>query len=188
MEQQEAIYTAIVKVIRERSAAGQLVQLDEILAELTGQGLLKSETDEQKSLLRTMIGRVMEENGDLKEISATNEIPYYYSSQSLSETYAAILVRKQEGPLQLVAQIVRENSSIYPRPVPLDLFTESPFNLTREEILGCLVRMVEQQEYEDIAQTTTSIGTVFLYSSRSLDQAYASVLAEWLDVGQAKNP
>jgi hypothetical protein len=45
-----------------------------------------------------------------------------------------------------------------------------------------------QEEYEDIARTTTSIGTVYLYSTRHLEPDYASTLAEWLDVGQANNP
>lgn len=187
MEQQETINAAIAGIIRQRSADGQLVEPEEISVELTGLGLFNSETDDQKSLLPTMIRSVVEDNEDIKEISAT-ETPYYYSSQGLSETYAAILLRKQEGPLRLVAEVVRENSSIYPRPVPLDIFTGPPFDLTREEISDCLEKMAGQQEYRDIAQTTTSIGTVFLYSNQCLEPAYASALAEWLDVGQANNP
>jgi hypothetical protein len=188
MEKQETINAAIAKIIRERSASGQLVQFEEIMAELTGQGLLESEADDQKSLCLTMISRVVEENGDLRKISGTNEISHYYSSQSLSEAYAGILVRKEGNRLEFIAQIVRENSSIYPRPVPLDIFVESPFDLTRKEVLDCLGKMAEQQEYQDIAQTTTSIGTIFLYSNRCLEPAYGSLLAEWLDVGQANNP
>lgn len=188
MEKEETTNVAIARIIRERSEAGQLIHFEGILTELTGQGLLESDADDQKSLCLGMINRVVEANGDLNEIFGGSEIPYYYSSQSLSETYAEILVRKEGNPLQLVAEIVRENSSIYPRPVPLDIFTESPFDLTRAEILDCLGKMADQQEYQDIAQTRTSIGTIFLYSSQSLDPAYASMLAEWLDVGQANNP
>ena len=87
-----------------------------------------------------------------------------------------------------MAEIVRENSAIYPRPVPLNIFREPPFDLTQEEILDCLGKMGTQEEYQDITQTTTSIGTVFLYSNQHLDATYASILAEWLDVGQANNP
>jgi hypothetical protein len=188
MEHQEEIFTNITKIIRERSAAGQLIHFEGILAELTGQGLLESDVDDQKSLCLAMTRKMVEENGDLNEIFCTNDVSYYYSSQSLSETYAGILVRKEGNPLELVAQTVRENSSIYPRPVPLVIFMESPFDLTRDEILDCLGKMADQQEYQDIAQTTTSIGTVFLYCNQCLDAGYASVLAEWLDVGQANNP
>jgi len=48
--------------------------------------------------------------------------------------------------------------------------------------------MPGQEEYQDIAQTTTSIGTIFLYSTRHLDPGHASMLAEWFDVGQFNNP
>ncbi len=48
--------------------------------------------------------------------------------------------------------------------------------------------MRQQAEYQDIAQTTTSIGTIFLYFNQHLDPGHASMLTEWLDVGQANNP
>ncbi|MBM3299678.1 MAG: hypothetical protein FJY85_06970, partial [Deltaproteobacteria bacterium] len=117
-----------------------------------------------------------------------NGIPYYYSVQSLSETYAGILMRKSENPLWLIAEVVRANSQLYPRPVPLDSFHELPFGLTPEEIAECLAIMGQQKEYQDIAQTITSIGTLFLYSTQHLEPDHASTLAEWLDVGQVNNP
>ena len=40
MEQQEQIFTAIANVIRKSSETGQLVQFEEILTQMTGQGLL----------------------------------------------------------------------------------------------------------------------------------------------------
>ena len=84
--------------------------------------------------------------------------------------------------------MVRENSAIYPRPVPLNLFKGSPFDLTQEEIQTYLEQMARQDEYKDIAQTTTSLGTLFLYSTLHLELGYASTLTEWLDVEQANNP
>jgi hypothetical protein len=188
MEQPEAICLVIAKIIRERSETGQFVHFEEILKELTGQGLLKSEDGDQRSQFGDILKQTIEKNEDLKEISGRDRIPRYYSTQSLSETYARILIQKKENPLLLMAEIVRENSAIYPRPVPLDIFRESPFDLTQEEILDCLKKMAEQEEYQDITQTTTSIGTIFLYSTQQLEPDYASSLAEWLDVGQANNP
>jgi len=188
MEQQEIVSLAATKVIRERSEKGQLVQFEEILAELKRQGLLKSEIADQKSYLRAVLEQAFGKNEDLKEISDKDGTPHYYSTQSLSETYARILILREENPLLLIAQIIRENSAIYPRPVPLDLFMEPPFGLTLEEISEYLKNMRQGKEYQDIAQTTTSIGTIFLYSDRHLDADYASMLAEWFDVGQANNP
>src|SRR3972149_527055 len=134
MEQQEDICLKIAVIIRRGSENGQLVRFDEILTELTGQGLLKSEMVDPKSHFEAILRQTIEKNEDLNEISGKEGIPYYYSVVSLSDAYARILIQKGEDPLLLMAQIVRDNSAIYPRPVPLNLFMGSPFNLTQEEI------------------------------------------------------
>jgi hypothetical protein len=48
--------------------------------------------------------------------------------------------------------------------------------------------MAAGEEYKDIERLSTSAGTVFLYSTLHLDPAHASMLAEWIDVGQFENP
>ena len=183
---QERIRLEITNTIRKRSEEGQLIQLKEILTELVKKGVLNSEDDE--SQFELVFRQCIEKNEDLKEISERNGTSYYYSTQSMGETYAKILLKMRENPFSLIAEIVRENSEIYPRPIPLEIFKESPFDLTHEEILAFLNKMAEQEEYQDIARTTTSVGTIFLYSTRYLEPHYASSLAEWLDVGQANNP
>ena len=188
MEQNETICLAVVNIIRKRSEMGQLALPDEILEELTGRGLLKLEGDQHELQMETILKQTVEENKDLKEISEREGVPCYYSTKTMTETFARILIKRRADPLLLMAETVRENSAIYPRPVPLDIFRQSPFDLTREEISECLKKMGEQAEYRDISQTITSIGTIFLYSKRHLDSGYASMLAEWLDVGQANNP
>ena len=45
-----------------------------------------------------------------------------------------------------------------------------------------------EEEYRDIVSTTTSTSRVFLYSTLHLEPDHASMLAEWLDVGQSNNP
>lgn len=188
MEQQEQIRQAIVQAIREQSGTGQLIPFEEIWTELVRVGHVTQDASDEMTDFKAILGGVIQENADLKEISTENGTAYYYSTRSLSETYAGILISKQEGSLRVIARVVRDNSKIYPRPVPLDLFTMSPFDLTQEELLDCLARINEQEEYKDIARTTTSVGTVFLYSSRHLEPDYAFTLAEWLDVGQVNNP
>jgi len=188
MEQREQIRQEIAQAIREQSGTGQLIAFEEMWTELVGKGLVNQDSNNEVTDFKAILGEVVQENADLQEISTENGTAYYYSTQSLSETYAGILMSKQEGSLRVIAQVVRDNSKIYPRPVPLDMFTMSPFDLTQEEILDCLARINEQEEYKDIARTTTSVGTVFLYSSRHLEPDYAFTLAEWLDVGQVNNP
>jgi hypothetical protein len=186
VEQQDQICLTVAKIIREKSEAAQLALFDDILAGVTDQALLKTEIADRKSHLEAIVREVVRENEDLNEISGKNGIPRYYSSRSLSETYAGILARKGEN--SLIAEIVRENSKIYPRPVPMDIFKESPFDFTQDEILDCLRKMGEDAEYQDISQTITSAGTIFLFSTQHLDLVYAATLAEWLDVGQVNNP
>lgn len=188
MEKQEQISQTIARIIRERSETAQLTQSEEIWAQIVGLGLVTSGAADETVNFKAILEQVVQENTDLMEISAENGLAYYYSTRNLSETYAGILVSKEEGPLSVIARVVRENSEIYPRPVSLDFFNRSPFDLTQEEILGCLEKMGAQGEYQDIARTTTSVGTVFLYSSRYLEPDYAFTLAEWLDVGQANSP
>ncbi len=88
----------------------------------------------------------------------------------------------------MMAEVIREHSRIYPRPVPIALFQCSPFNLTEDLIERALQEMSLQEPYRDISQVTSSIGNTFLYSKDYLDQDYATMLAEWIDVGQVQNP
>jgi len=73
-----------------------------------------------------------------RPICGRDGIRWYYSLQSQTETYAAILVSKADSPLGLIAQVVRDNSRRYPRPVPAESFREAPFELSGEEMSECL--------------------------------------------------
>lgn len=188
VEQQEQICTAVANVIRKTSQTGRLIQFAEIVRGLARRGLREFEADDPKSHLHAIIREVVQRNEDLREIPGDHGTFFYYSTQSLSEAYATILARREDDPVELIAEIVRGNSKIYPRPVPLDIFKEMPFDLSQAEIFECLEKMDEQAEYQDIAQTTTSLGTKYLFSTQHLDPHYASTLAEWLDVGQVNNP
>ncbi len=184
----EASFSAAATIIREKSRSGQLTLREELLAELTRQGFLKPEDSDIRCQLEAILKHTIEENGDLKEIRDRQSLPHYYSSEYITEPYANTLIQREGDPFALMAEVIRENSKIYPRPIPLGVFTESPFGFAREEIFSHLRKMAEQEEYQDIRQTTTSIGTVFLFSTLYLEPDYATFLAEWLDVGQVNNP
>ena len=186
--QEEAACLAAAMIIRKKSELGQLTLQEEILTELTRQGFLKPEDSDMGCQFEAILKHTIEKNGDLKEICDRQSIPHYYSSVTMAERYARILIQKGGDPLVLMAEMIRENSKIYPRPTPLNVFTESPFGFTREDIFSHLRKMAEQEEYQDIRQTTTSVGTVFLFSTLYLDLDYATFLAEWIDVGQVNNP
>ena len=75
--------------------------------------MLESEDIEHKTHLETTLKQVLQENQDIREIYGRNGIAHYHSVQSLSETYAGILVCKSENPLWLIAEVVRKNSQLY---------------------------------------------------------------------------
>lgn len=178
---------AIADWIRQESQAGRIVPDSGILHQLADWNLCSFPSTVREDFLG-LLKEAMNENEDLHELGTGNGARYYYSSTFMTESYATILCQKQGDPLHVIAANVRLNSSVYPRPVPLDIFTEPPFDFTRQEIRDCLDRMGAETEFCDIALTTTSSSRVFLYSAIHLEPGHASMLAEWLDVGQQDNP
>jgi hypothetical protein len=174
---------AAARIIRERSRAGQLASVEDV-APSEGKASEGGQGDALKDLSRIM----MEEIKDIREIRSRDGARHYYSTLFMTEAYAGMLLKKEEDPLRLIADLVRENAAQYPRPTPIDVLKVSPFEMSQEGILACLQNMAAGEEYKDIERLSTSAGTVFLYSTRHLDPAHASMLAEWIDVGQFENP
>ena len=187
-KEKEAAARAIAAMIRQSSEASQLIAESEILRRMADQHLLISQAAVPAEEVGDILKKVVDGSEDLHELAAQDGSRRYYSSHFMTETYAMILLQKLGDPLRLIAETVRENSAVYPRPVPLDIFTQPPFDLTRQEVLNDLERMAAEEEYRDIVPTTTSASRVFLYSTLHLEPEYASMLAEWLDVGQFNNP
>lgn len=180
---------AVAETLRRRSAEGILSTKEEILADLASKGVtLPTGGDDPAAGPEALFAEALQTGAEIRTTVGADGVPRYSHREAMTETYARLLVRKGEGPLQLIAETVRENSRLYPRPVSLGLFTDSPFDMTPDEVLCCIQEMAGLEAYGDIAQTTTSMGTVFLFSKRHLEPGYAAYLAEWLDVGQANNP
>ena len=175
-------------MIRQESEAGQLISGSEIFRRVADQHLFALPAADPAEEVGNILRKGVEEGEDIHELAAEDGSRRYYSSHFMTATYARILLQKQGDPLRLIAETVRENSAAYPRPVPLDIFTQPPFDLTRQEVLNHLERMAAEEQYRDILPATTSASSVFLYSTLHLEPDYASMLAEWLDVGRFNNP
>ena len=175
-------------IIREKSKAGQLLSAEELLSALNAENGSRPEGNEEMVSRKALLDNMMAENKDLKEILATGGTSLYYSSMFMSDAYATLLLHKKQGPVSLIADTIREDSDRYPRPTPLEIFKEPPFDLRQEEIRSSLHEMSNREEFQDISQVSTSLGRVFLYSSKYLDRDHALMLAEWIDVGQFENP
>jgi len=178
----------VAGLVRTKSQAGQLVSLKDIVQVLSEYSVsLPDQEEGLKEALKTIIREALQENQDLAEAQGP-EGPRYYSRLTLIDAYAKLLIGKEGDPLLLIAETVRENSKIYPRPLAKNAFNHSPFDLADEEISTCLKKMSQEEQFRDIVETKTSLGTVFLYSTWHLEADHASMLAEWIDVGQYENP
>jgi hypothetical protein len=187
-KEREAAAQAVTAMIRQSSEAGQLMAEPEILRRVAEPHLLALPGPDAAEEAGRILRKGLDESEDLHELIDQKGTRRYYSSRFMTEAYATILLRKQGDPLRLIAETVREDSAAYPRPVPLDIFTQPPFAFFREEVLQYLERMGAEEEYRDIMATTTSASRIFLYSTIHLEADYASMLAEWIDVGQLDNP
>jgi hypothetical protein len=187
-QNEEIASQEIVNFVRDRSREGQLTSRDELLQHLFGGKKLPAIPQEQTTAFESALRAAFEKNQDLHEVADPNGVIQFCSSQYMTEAYANILLRKKGDPLVLMAGIVRENSAVYPRSIPLETFKQPPFDMTEDDIQTCLQQMAKEEDYTDICQTRTSIGTIYLFSSTHLEPGHASMLAEWLDVGQFRNP
>jgi hypothetical protein len=178
----------IAAMIRQSSEGGRLIAEEEIIRRANEKSLFSPNPDGPAEEVGKILAKLLQENRDLHDLAGQDGKRSYYSSLSMTEAYAKILLGKQGDPLRLIAEIVRQNSAFYPRPVALDVFTQPPFDLSAEELLHDLERMAGNGEYGDIVATTTSTSRKFLYSTLYLESDHASMLAEWLDVGQQNNP
>jgi hypothetical protein len=188
LQTKETVSHVIAESIRKKSQAGELTSENDIFQELLNRDILKGDREESQCLFKEALDETLNRYEDLEKLPDRGEGPRFYSSQFMTESYTRILLQKEIDLLLLIAEVVRENSAVYPRPVSLDLFGDSPFNLTQGELQGYLQQMAREEGYRDIKQTTTSTGNVFLFSSLHLEPDYASMLAEWFDVGQFNNP
>jgi hypothetical protein len=187
-QSEEVVSQEIANFLRDKSREGQLTSREELLQHLIDGKKLPATPEEQATAFESALRRAFNENQDLQEAADPNGLTFFCSSHHMTEAYASILLRKKGSPLVLMAGIVRENSAVYPRPIPLDTFKQPPFDMTEDDIKTCLQQMENQGEYADIRQTMTSIGTIYLFSSTHLEPDHASMLAEWLDVGQFQSP
>jgi hypothetical protein len=179
---------AFTIMIRQCSEEGRLIAEDEILLCAASQSLLTSPQSKQDKEIKKILNSILKKSVDVHALVAQDGSRRFYSSQFITGAYAVILLQKQGDPLQLIAEIVRQNSRVYPRPVPLDFFTRPPFDLAEQEVKKFVKQMAADKAYRDIVLIKTSTSREFFYSALHLEQAHASMLAEWLDVGQSNNP
>lgn len=114
---------------------------------------------------------------ELGLLSARDGTAYAFSKQFLTEQYAQVLLRITENdPCYTIAQTVREESRLYPRPTNTEIFRYGVFDMDRNKLDEYIVRT--QEEYEDIKVLRLSSGDVYLYSSTFMNEDQAEMVAK----------
>lgn len=169
----------VAEVIRDRSRTR---------AVLTPFDFLRMDGAEMPQELRDELARDIQADDGLKDIrlmrSETGRV-YLYSSESISDSYARILFRAEEGnPYEIIAATVREESELYPRPTPLESLKNPTFGLDPDGVEEMARELVRLPTYEDIKMLEASTGALYLYSDSHLDRDWAESMMEWEEVGR----
>lgn len=113
---------------------------------------------------------------------------YLYDSQAMTDTYANwAFLAAEDNPLVTFAFCVREDSRVYPRPMPAQSLRNAPFRMSDEDIERTWQLSREHADYDDIVRIEASNGDVYFYSTRYLSAARAEALAEWDAVERIRN-
>ena len=182
----EKLSQMMALTIREESKSGRFTPREKLFVMAVESGYISPDVPNPGELLAAYLDKLVFEYNEIAFMTSDNGQPLYYSTQFMTESYAEFILKK--GNPLFIAEIVRENSQIYPRPVPLDFFLDDPFNFSMKQIGDFMDSTNMTPELQDIRSVTSSTGKVFLYSSRSLDRDHAQALAEWYDLGESSNP
>jgi hypothetical protein len=154
------------------------------------EGRLTTQATLEKDFPDLDVGTLVQASGaeDLKKMEGSADV-YFFSDLSMTEAYALHLYRiGEKDPVRLIAETVRDESRIYPRPTPVETFREPPFSLSARDVEEALGRITLRPDLADIKRTSASNGALYLYSSQFLGDAQADALAEWFEVGVRENP
>ncbi len=130
--------------------------------------------------------------GDRRDIhvltDANSGRVYLYATPHVCAAYAdSLLLAEGKNPPAMIAETVRRESSLYPRPTASPLFLLPPYGLGEEELASSLEKLKGCKDFEDIKSFEASTGVIYLYSERYLTLPHARGLAEWVEVEQFEN-
>lgn len=126
---------------------------------------------------------------DIKQLHGPTGIAYSYSDRHMTANYAALLARVEaKDPYRTIADTVREESRIYPRPTKVALFYEPVFQIDADMMEAAVEGMLQREEYKDIKKIIASTGAVYLYSDLYMPAAQAKAIVQWEEVDKALNP
>lgn len=171
----------LAEFIRQHSVTGQLVARSVFLSPPY------SVAEEGLSVLLEGI----KQNGDYADIACITGThdDYYYSTQAMSENYAAMSLQVVEQDIcRAIAHVVRFECQTYPRPYKVAMLRQAPYYFQDAQIEAAIAAMDVAPEYADIRQVESSTAVLYLFSERYMSYGKAYGLCEWFEVEQFQNP
>ncbi|ERT69144.1 hypothetical protein HMPREF0202_00952 [Cetobacterium somerae ATCC BAA-474] len=169
----------LAQSIREASKLGKLISKYELESEP-----LKIKASKIERVIEEL--KNSEKTKDIDIIRGKTEV-YFYSKDYISNTYRDVLFNLKEKNIQeVIIDLVRKESQLYPRPTSLEIFKLSPFN--RDDIEDLIDEIIKNKEYIDIKIVEASNGAKYLFSDTYMIFGHAKGLCEWVEVGQFENP
>ncbi|MEG2260562.1 MAG: hypothetical protein RSB68_02620 [Raoultibacter sp.] len=113
---------------------------------------------------------------------------YLYSREYMTDNYAhwSYLAHEDNAVVSLV-DCAREESRVYPRPMPAESLYNPPFNMDDAQIAAAWKIIEESGDFPDIETVSASNDEVYYFSTTYMSRAYAQSLAEWASVERQMN-
>lgn len=113
---------------------------------------------------------------------------YLYDASAMTDAYARwAFLAAEDDPVATFVECVREESSVYPRPMAASTLANDPFSLDAEAVEAAFAAARAQGRADDIERTEASNGDVYFYSTTYLSPVRARSLAEWDAVERFRN-
>lgn len=187
----EEIRAQIAAKVREDSQnLVQLTSVDSLGSLLSDQDSENTEATETIENIEEHLAEMAEDEryNDIQTLTISTGAVYLYSEAHITKNYAIILGRAEANdPATTIAETVREESKIYPRPTRVELFKEQVFNINPDDLETFIAQTLERPEFKDIKLLQASTGARYLYSTLHMSEDYAKSLVEWEEVGDYEN-
>ena len=127
---------------------------------------------------------------DIKTVTNAAGETFFYSTRHISDYYALVLARvAAKDACVLIAETVRDESRIYPRPTCVMLFLEKPFSVKENDLESVVRTTLERPEFSDIKMMVHPVTeAVYLYSDKYLDGERAFMKMDYEEVIKPANP
>lgn len=113
---------------------------------------------------------------------------YLYDRAAMTDAYAHwAFLAAEDDPVATFLDCVREESRVYPRPLPMKSLANEPLCLDAAAVEAAYEAARADAANADIERIEASNGDVYFFSTRHLEPAYAQSLAEWASVERFRN-